>query len=75
MVTGLFNPCLYAKAPFAYRGKGKVHYAEGILVGYRWHETKNIAPLFAFGHGLSYTTFEYTNASLSSKSIREGGRV
>lgn len=58
-----------------YGGKGKVHYAEGILVGYRWHETKNIAPLFAFGHGLSYTTFEYTNASLSSKSIREGGRV
>lgn len=58
-----------------YGGKGKVHYAEGILVGYRWHETKNIAPLFAFGHGLSYTTFDYTNASLSSKSIREGGRV
>lgn len=58
-----------------YGGKGKVHYAEGILVGYRWHESKNISPLFAFGHGLSYTTFEYTNASLSSKSIREGGRV
>ena len=38
-------------------------------------EAKNIAPLFAFGHGLSYTTFDYTNASLSSKSIREGGRV
>ncbi len=34
-------------------------YGEGILVGYRWHDTKKIAPLFAFGHGLSYTTFDY----------------
>ncbi len=33
-------------------------YKEGILVGYRWHDTKNIEPAFAFGHGLSYTQFE-----------------
>jgi beta-glucosidase len=39
-----------------------VEYKEGIYVGYRWAEKQNIKPLFAFGHGLSYTTFEYSEA-------------
>jgi len=43
-----------------YPGKDKVvHYNEGIMVGYRYFDTKKVAPLFPFGHGLSYTTFSF----------------
>ena len=38
-----------------------VRYDEGIFVGYRWYEKKRIEPLYHFGHGLSYTAFEYSN--------------
>lgn len=50
-------------------------YKEDILVGYRWHDTKKIAPLFPFGHGLSYTQFEYGKPSVSAKSLGEGGKI
>jgi beta-glucosidase len=50
-----------AHALGAYPGNnGTVRYEEGLLVGYRWFDTKNIEPLFPFGFGLSYTNFEYS---------------
>ena len=42
----------------------RVSYSEGTLVGYRWYDTRAIAPLFAFGHGLSYTRFEYSDLAV-----------
>ena len=39
---------------------GKTTYSEGVNVGYRWFDHEGIAPLFAFGHGLSYSTFAYS---------------
>lgn len=53
----------------------KQEYKEDILVGYRWHDTKKIPALFPFGHGLSYTTFNYGKAIASAKTMTEGSNL
>jgi len=53
----------------------KVEYREGIFVGYRYYDTKGIAPLFPFGHGLSYTNFEYTDIALDKAQISDNESV
>jgi beta-glucosidase len=71
-------PCTFPKqladspahALDAYPGTNDtVTYTEGLLVGYRWFDSKNIEPLFPFGHGLSYTRFKYSGLKLTP----EGG--
>ncbi|MBE2223194.1 MAG: glycoside hydrolase family 3 C-terminal domain-containing protein, partial [Anaerolineae bacterium] len=54
---------------------GKVYYGEGLFVGYRFYDKKEIAPLFPFGHGLSYTTFAYDNLKLNGDSFGEGDEI
>lgn len=53
----------------------EARYSEGIFVGYRWAQKHDIRPLFAFGHGLSYTTFSYSDAKVSKSSIPENGTL
>lgn len=51
---------------------GRVYYGEGLFVGYRYYDKKDIEPLFPFGFGLSYTTFAYHNLRLSASQYSPG---
>jgi beta-glucosidase len=52
-----------------------IHYTEGIFVGYRWYEKKNIEPLYPFGFGLSYTSFEYRDPVIETDMFHQQGTV
>lgn len=55
-----------------YGGEGdQADYREGIFVGYRYYDKKKMDVLFPFGHGLSYTTFEYSNLRLSQTEMTD----
>ena len=75
-------PKKFEDSPAAANYPGKdltAHYAEGIYVGYRYFDTKNVEPAFPFGYGLSYTTFAYsdlkTGSALANVHSRAEGAV
>ena len=66
----------HAFGPEAYPGVNEtVTYSEDIYVGYRWFDSKNITPMYAFGHGLSYTSYEYSDAGTDSFVYSPGDKV
>lgn len=87
LLWGEANPCGRLAETFPLRledtpcyldfpGDGKtVKYSEGVYVGYRYYEAKKMPVRWAFGHGLSYTTFEYGNLTLSSDKMDDAGTV
>ncbi|MDO5677667.1 MAG: glycoside hydrolase family 3 C-terminal domain-containing protein [Propionibacteriaceae bacterium] len=50
-----------------------IRYSEGLEMGYRWHQANNVAPLFAFGYGLSYTSFELSDVTVDAGSTPDSG--
>lgn len=89
ILTGDINPS--GKLPFTfpvkledigahkvseYPGENKeVTYRESIYVGYRWIDKEKIKPLFPFGHGLSYTTFEYGKLTADKKEMNQDDKI
>jgi len=89
VITGKVNPS--GKLPFTFPAKlddspahalgtfpGKnltANYKEGILVGYRWFDTKKIEPLYCFGYGLSYTNFKYSAVKTDKKDYKKGESI
>lgn len=65
-----------AHALDAYPGENlQVDYKEGILVGYRWFDTKKIEPLYCFGYGLSYTGYKYSGLKTAKKTYNTGENI
>lgn len=83
ILFGGFNPCgklpvtfpkalAHTPAYFNYPGyEGKVLYNEQVFVGYRYYDAKDLEPLFPFGHGLSYTSFAYSDLKLDKERITD----
>ena len=87
ILTGRVNPSgklaetfpLYAEDNPSYAsfpgGPKTVEYRESVYVGYRYYDSAQRAVRFPFGHGLSYTTFQYDNLALSAARMEDGDRL
>ena len=86
LLLGKANPCgkLAETWPLAledtpchgfFGNGGNVEYRESVYVGYRYYDKAQKAVAYPFGHGLSYTEFEYTNLTLSAQELDEGGSL
>lgn len=64
-----------AHATNSFPGDKTVSYDEGILVGYRWFDTKDIAPLYPFGYGLAYTDFAISEAKPNAKTFTDNDTI
>jgi beta-glucosidase len=64
-----------AHATDSFPGDKTVEYKEGLLVGYRWFDTKKIAPHYPFGYGLSYSQFNFANAKANKTSFTENETI
>ena len=86
LLAGAANPCGHLAETFPkkledtpcynfyHKDKFNSLYAESIYTGYRYYTTTGVKPLFPFGHGLSYTSFEYSNPALSATEISADGK-
>lgn len=87
LLFGRENPCGKLAETIPYRlsdspsylyfpGNGKkVEYREGVFIGYRYYDTKNMPVRFPFGHGLSYTKFEYSDLQVSKDTIKDNEKI
>ena len=71
LFTGMYRADMAQGGPFR-RQAPDSKYTEGLLVGYRWFDTKGVPVAYAFGHGLSYVDFEYSGLAASRKAYKEG---
>ncbi len=83
LLFGKANPCGKLAESFPLRiedtpcyltfpGNGRTSiYSEGVFVGYRWYDSRKMPLLFPFGHGLSYTSFEYSDLKVSKTAFKD----
>ncbi len=86
LLFGKANPCGKLAETFpkklsdtpcylTYGAKDNASYSEGVFVGYRYYDTKEMDVLYPFGHGLSYTTFEYSDLAVSADKISDNDNL
>lgn len=65
----------YYAAPVAEGQTPQIHYTEGVFLGYRYYTSKHVEPLYPFGFGLSYTTFQFSNLKVSPETASPDGPI